>query len=307
MSLFNDVRPLVFDDIIGNKAVVKALKHFTQEHESKRPHTFMFEGPSGCGKTTLARILAIGFGCDGIDLQELNAANTRGIDTIRDIVENAYLQPISGGSRVYILDESHQFTTAAQQALLKVIEDVPSHSYFIFCTTNPEKIIPTIKNRCSVFKVESLNEKNMGKLLDATLKKLGKDIPDKVYWRIIDFVGGCPRKALTSLESALTVDDEKEQMSLVEVTVEDIDARALCRALLDHERWQTVAAIYKKVKLKQPEPETIRLGVLGYMRSVLLSGNKNETASKIISIFEENTYSGGTAMLVRMLYDCSRL
>jgi len=301
MALYNDMRPKTFDEVIGNSAVIKALKKFVKLSPDKRPHTYMFSGGTGCGKTTLARILANEFECSSIDLVELNAANTRGIDTVREVVENAFLLPMCGKSRVYIWDESHQLTSAAQQSLLKVIEDVPIHSYFIFCTTDPNRIIPTIRNRCSTFQVELLSDENMEELLETTLEKINKELSDNIFFSIIDCAEGCPREALVLLETVLSVDDEREQASLLQKALIEHETIELCRALIKKESWNVVAEIYRG--LPDAEPEMVRRAILGYMKSVLLKGGRNDNAAFIIGVMEEDTFSGGEPQLIRMLYD----
>ena len=257
-----------------------------------------------CGKTTFARILAKELGCVGINLVELDAANTRGIDTTRSIADDARLLPMDGESRVFIFDESHQLTGPAQQSLLKVTEDAPLQSYFIFCTTNPEKIIDTLKNRCTPFQVSPLNDEEITELLLFVLDKLGMNLSEEILGQLVMSAEGCPREAITSLELVLTVDLEDEQFSLLQEALAKHETIELCRALLGGKSWGFVSEIYKG--LPTFEPENIRRAVLGYMKSVLLRGNHTERAASIIATFEESTYNSGEPMLVRMLYDVSR-
>lgn len=203
-----------------------------------------------------------------------------------------------------LVSNSHQFTKPAQQSLLKVIEDVPPHSYFIFCTTDPNRIIPTIRNRCSTFQVELLNENNMTELLEIALDKTNKNIEDNVFYAIVDSAEGCPREALVLLETVLSVDGEKEQISLLHKALVEHETIELCRALIKKESWKYVAEIYRG--LPDTEPELIRRAIMGYMRAILIKGGMNDRAAYIIGIFEESTFNSGSAMLVRMLYEVSR-
>jgi len=303
MSLYNDIRPVSFSDVIGNEAIIKSLQKIVKFSPDKRPHTFLFCGPSGCGKTTLARILAKEFNCSDIDFSELNVANTRGIDTIREVISQAHVSPMSGKCRIFLFDEAHQLTKDAQNGLLKVIEDYPSTSYFIFCSTDPQKIIATIKNRCSVFEVHLLSEKEMESLLNSALLDLQEDISDIVFFAIIDRAEGSPRRALTLLEKALSVEDEEQQLHLVEQDTEiEASVLDLCRLLVKKSNWDRVSSTYKLITDK--DPEKIRRAILGYMKTVLLS--KGDPAiCEMIKIFSQNTYDSGEAMLVNMLYEAS--
>ena len=149
-SLAVKYRPKRLADFLGNTETVQALRALMEREEM--PHTILFTGPSGTGKTTLARIVARRLQCSEHDLQELNTADFRGIDTIRDVVRNMALCPMSGSCRVWILDEVHQLSKDAQHALLKALEDTPKHVYFLLATTDPAKLLPTIRTRCVTFK-----------------------------------------------------------------------------------------------------------------------------------------------------------
>ena len=155
MPLHIDYRPADFDEILGNEETIKSIKSILARDED-RPHAWMFVGPSGCGKTTLARIVSAALGCPpkinkaaNLDFQEINTSDMRGIDTAREILKTMNFAPVNTASkcRVYILDECHQATKDFQNSLLKALEDTPDHVYFLLCTTDPSKLLKTIKNR----------------------------------------------------------------------------------------------------------------------------------------------------------------
>ena len=153
MSLSRKYRPQSLDEIYGNKAVVKSLGSVLNKKEV--PPAFLFTGNSGCGKTSLARIAATQLGCTGHDFKEVDSADFRGIDTIRGIRRQMRLKSMSG-IRVWLLDECHKMSGDAQSALLKALEDPPSHVYFMLATTDPQKLLKTIRNRCVHFEVQPL-------------------------------------------------------------------------------------------------------------------------------------------------------
>src|SRR5690606_3369465 len=107
------------------------------------PHAMLFTGPSGCGKTTLARILRVKLRCSDNDFQEINAADFRGIDSIRSMRQQVGAAPLGGDSRIWLIDEAHSMTADAQNAFLKLLEDTPRHVYFFLATTDPQKLKKT--------------------------------------------------------------------------------------------------------------------------------------------------------------------
>ena len=130
MPLHLDYRPKNLEELFGNKTTVNSLDAIIKR-EDDIPHAFLFAGPSGCGKTTLARIVAGALEVSDRDFVEINAANNRGIETARDILRTMGFKPVSGPVRVYLLDEVHMGTRDFQTALLKALEDTPSHVYFL--------------------------------------------------------------------------------------------------------------------------------------------------------------------------------
>src|SRR3954465_14128372 len=162
-----------FDDVVGQEAVVRTLKNAITTEQIRQ--AYLFAGPRGTGKTSMARILAKSLNCthgptpapDGtchacvaiaagtsLDVIEMDAASQRGIDDIRDIRDRVVLQPVEGRYKVYILDEAHQLTDAAWNALLKLIEEPPPHLVFVFCTTDLSKVLATVRSRCQTFQFQ---------------------------------------------------------------------------------------------------------------------------------------------------------
>ena len=294
MSLYLKYRPTELSQIKGNAEVVSTLESMLSNLETC-PHSFLFFGPTGCGKTTLGRIVAARLNCKGTDLREVDSADFRGIDTIREIRKNSMFMPIEGDCRVWILDEVHQMLGAAQSALLKILEDTPSHVYFILCTTEPQKLLPTIKGRCSQFQVFPLTEPQMHGLLRRVVKDEGETLDKDIYSQIITSSKGHPRNALQILEQVLNVPEEDRLTAAKKAEAEVVQSIELCRALLNNTPWKGIAAILSG--MKDQEAEGIRRVVLGYCQSILLKGQDNPLCGLIMEEFMNPFYDSGFPQL----------
>ncbi len=300
MPLHIDYRPQNLDEVFGNDAIKTSLKSVLARED--RPHAYLFTGGSGMGKTTFGRIIKDMLGCSESDYYEFNTANSRGIDTVREISQNVVYAPLEGSCKVFLLDECHQFTGPAANALLKVLEDTPKHVYFILCTTDPDKLIKTIITRCSTYQVQALKDKEMSALIDWVLECEEKKISKEVQKEIVRVAEGCARQALVILDQVVDITDEKEALaSIAAVSVGEAEVVDICRALIGKESWNNVREKVKLV-LAKTEPEKLRYAILGYFSAVLLNSKQNDRASEIIDLFSENTYSTGKAGVVNMIY-----
>ena len=299
MNLYLKYRPNSLDDIFGNSQVIEPLKNML-ENSNKCPHVFLFSGPKGCGKTTLGRIVLDSLHCQGNDLREINTADFRGIDSVRDIIKNSRFKPLEGASRGWLIDECHKLTSDAQNALLKILEDTPSHVYFVFCTTDPQKLIAPLKDRCQQFQVNPLSDMQMMKLLKKVVRAEGKSMQRIIFEQIIQDSQGHPRRALQILDQVLMVDSEK-QLEMAKQSAEKISQSIeLCRALLTNAGWKKVQNILNGLK-DEEDSEKIRRHVLGYCQSVLLKDD-NEKAGRVMEEFLEPFYNTGFPGLVYACY-----
>ena len=307
MSLYNDVRPQTLDEFVGNEQIISVIKGFLSS--DKHPHSYLFSGQSGVGKTSLARIMANMLNIREGDLIELNAASTRGIDTIREIEDAVSYKPMFSDKRMIILDEAHELTKAAQQALLKITEDVPEYQYFVFCTTEPNKLILTLRNRFQHFKLESLSEKQLKILIDQTCKKADIILISlSVGEEIVKFSNGSARTALILLEktTGLSQEDALKVIHQSNIDESDLNVINLCRAIL-HSKWSEIVEIYKQQNFN--DPESLRRIILGYFHSCLLgSSGLNDIIhfSNLINIFKDSIEWGGKAQLLMMIVQAKR-
>jgi len=288
MELYKKYRPSTFDEVVGNETVISSLKNMLTKKE--KPHVFLFDGPSGCGKTTLGRIVAKELGCADADYREVNTADFRGIDTSREIRKQMRYAPLEGDCKVWLLDEAHKMTNDAQNGMLKPLEDTPANVYFIIATTEPEKLLPTLRGRCSQFHVSPLSDLEMKTLLRRTVKAEGDKLSKTIYEQIITDSMGYSRNALQILEQVLNVEPDK-RLAVAKRTAEiQSQTIELCRALLGKSPWKMVAGVLRG--LKGQDPEGIRRAVLGYCNAVLLKGTNNN-AAVVMEEFIEPFYNTG--------------
>jgi DNA polymerase-3 subunit gamma/tau len=216
-------RPQNFEDIIGQEHVSRTLKNAIKEN--RVAHAYLFSGPRGVGKTTAARILAKALNCktgpttepcgkcancmdivsgNSIDVQEIDGASNRGIDEIRALRDNVKFAPASSKYKIYIIDEAHQITDAAFNALLKTLEEPPSHVVFILATTEAQKIPVTILSRCQRYRFRYLSASEISNALEKILKSEKYEIEKDALGLITEAAGGSLRDALSLLDQVIS-------------------------------------------------------------------------------------------------------
>lgn len=302
MSLYHKHRPLSFDTVKGNQNVVEVLTKMLSNLDTC-PHAFLLHGETGCGKTTIGRIIVSLLGCKGSDYREVDSADFRGIDTVRDIRKNSQFKPLEGRCRVWLIDECHKMTDDAQNALLKILEDTPPHIYFILCTTAPQKLISAIKNRCSEFQVKPLSDSQMLGLLRKITKEEGETLDQEVLDQIIQDSLGHPRNAIQILEQVLNVEPDRRLKVAKQTAAIQSQAIELCRVLLKKGSWKDINTILSG--MKDQEPENTRRVVLGYCQAILLKSD-NTLCGLIMEEFIEPFYNSGFPGLVLACYRVSK-
>jgi DNA polymerase-3 subunit gamma/tau len=298
-ELYRRFRPITFEQVVGQDETVKILTEKVRTNTV--PHALMLSGPSGTGKTTIARILKRTLGCE--EYTEINAAESRGIDTIRSIIAVANYGVLAGKARMYVFDEAHKLTSDAQNSLLKLLEDCPPQLYFILCTTEPDGLITTIRNRCTNLALKPIHQSEMATLLSGVVLKINKQVPKSSLEKIVEISDGSARRALVLLEKILPL-EANEQINSIESEDVKKKSESIAKLIMAKAAWKDIASCLKD--LKGEEPERIRRMILGYAGAILLNtGNKR--AYFILDAFDGNLYSSGFPGLARCCFYATQM
>ncbi|MDT5391287.1 MAG: polymerase subunit gamma/tau [Mycobacterium sp.] len=224
VALYRKYRPASFAEVVGQEHVTEPLS--TALTSGRVNHAYLFSGPRGCGKTSSARIMARSLNCErgptptpcgvcascvalapngpgNLDVTELDAASHNGVDDARELRDRAYYAPAESRYRIFIVDEAHMVTPQAFNALLKIVEEPPEHLIFVFATTEPEKVLPTIRSRTHHYPFRLLAPKTMRGLLERICAEEGVSVDETVYPLVIRAGGGSPRDTLSVLDQLL--------------------------------------------------------------------------------------------------------
>ena len=282
-ELYKSHRPETLDAVYGQDNVVSMLESMLQSDDI--PQTMLFTGPSGCGKTTLARILANELGCstadNSLDFHEINAAEERGIETIRRIKEQSKFKPFEG-SIVFLLDECHKLSNDAQNALLKLLEDgAPASSFFFLASTDPQKLLKTIRNRATIIQVESLEYDVLKQLCADVCEAEEIELSKDVEHSLLLHADGSARRLLVLLNQIIHAETEEIQLEILEGSSDlEKQSKSIAQMLFDSKsRWPDAAKLLKNVS--ENDVESIRIGILRYANAILLNAAKSKQKSSI--------------------------
>ncbi len=249
-SLYRRFRPSTFGEVRGQDHVVLALRNAVRDQ--RVGHAYLFSGPRGTGKTSTARILAKALNCtdlqDGepcgvctscveiakgtsLDVHELDAASNNGVEAMRDLVSRAALGT-PGRQKVYIVDEVHMLSTPASNALLKTLEEPPAHVVFVLATTDPQKVLPTIRSRTQHFEFRLLGPETLADLLGDVRRQAHLDVPDEALDMAVRRGRGSARDALSVLDQVAASDTVDDDLPELDEVVEGLAQRDVARTLV---------------------------------------------------------------------------
>lgn len=286
-------RPKTVEEIVGQPAAVAVMRKWGENP----PHVVLFHGPSGTGKTTAAYALmsALGVTKENHNLNFVNCANETGIDNVRKIA--AQMEYRGLGKRVkgkdpkrgWIWDEAHLLSSQAMSGMLTELENMPDHAYFVFCTTHPHKMIPTLRGRCTQVEMKAVPPAALGELIDRVSRAEKPKVPltSKVRAKIVELAGGCARKVLVDLGKVLPLVKEDQRLNALSSIQAEKQAIDLARLLMKKPTWAECANLLKEIT--EP-PESIRRVVIEYACSVLSNGVRNKMAESMIEAFADNYY-----------------
>ena len=301
-ALYRKYRPQDFDEVVGQQAVVQTLRNAIDTGQVRQ--AYLFAGPRGTGKTSLARILAKSLNCAqgptttpdrtchscvaiasgiSLDVIEMDAASQRGIDDIREIRERVVLQPVEGRYKVYILDEAHQLTDAAFNALLKLIEEPPPHLVFVFCTTDVSKMLPTVRSRCQTFVFSRPRLPELIRVLSRVAEGEGIEAPEAALSLIARSARGSFRDAVSTLDQlAAATGNQVTVQSVLQLlgAVEEEALFRLCDLVVDKD---TAGALQFLEDLAEQGQDLGRLvtDLLEHLRHLLLVQHMGEVPDSL--------------------------
>jgi DNA polymerase-3 subunit gamma/tau len=249
----------------------------------------------------MARIVARMLKINKREVIEINAASSKGIDMVRSIESNMGFRPIAGKAKLYIIDEAHQLTAAAQDSFLKPLEEPPAHVYFALCTTDPQKLKATIRTRCTEVVLQSLTDKDGIRLIDWVAEKESLSFTKATKQKLIQVSDGSARKILVYMNQIASIEGEEARLSVLNQKDAQAAGIDLCRALMDRsKKWPDIAKILAAI---DQDAESVRRQVIGYATAVLLR-QANPKAALVLASFIENVYDSGKPGLVLQAYLC---
>ncbi|WP_290062733.1 DNA polymerase III subunit gamma and tau, partial [Amycolatopsis solani] len=323
LALYRKYRPATFAEVVGQEHVTDPLR--TALSAGRINHAYLFSGPRGCGKTSSARIMARSLNCakgptpdpcgecnscralapegpGSVDVTELDAASHGGVDDARELRDKAFYAPAESRYRVFIIDEAHMVTTQGFNALLKIVEEPPEHVIFIFATTEPDKVLTTIRSRTHHYPFRLIPPSSMRALLERNIAAEGVEVEPSVYPLVIRAGGGSARDTQSVLDQLLAgagPDGVSYSRAVALLGVTDV---ALIDDMVDALSTEDAATVFGTVeKLAEAghDPRRFATDLLDRLRDLVLLRAVPDSAGGLVSAPEEE--------LTRMVAQAERI
>lgn len=313
LVLYRKYRPKTFAEVIGQEHIIKTITNAIKSDMVS--HGYLFTGPHGCGKTTVARLVAKSLNCqnrgvgkfepcntcdscleinqgNAIDLIEIDAASNRGIDEIRDLKDGIRFRPAKSKYKVFIIDESHQLTKEAANALLKTLEEPPAHAIFILATTEAHKMISTIQSRCQRFDFRKLTMQELIKRLESILSQENIAADKEALNLIAQTASGSVRDAETLLDEVVSFSgkNSKIEIDIIQTLLGVADKESIFKFLDFLQNKQTKEAIefINEIIFRGIDLNEFIKSVIQYIREALiLKINPQSQSQLLVTLTEE--------------------
>ena len=304
-ALYRTYRPQTFDEMAGQKHILKTLQNAIKDN--KVAHAYLFTGPRGTGKTSMAKLLAKALNCESEnnkpcnecencieitngshpDVVEIDAASNNGVDEVRSLIEKVKYSPILGKRKVYIIDEVHMMSTGAFNALLKTLEEPPEHVIFVLATTEPHKVLPTIISRCQRFDFGRISSNDIGERVKTVLEKENIKYEDGVIELIGELCDGGMRDALSILDQAVAYAGEELKCSHIREIygVTSLEEKVKLLNLISDNDESGIINEINEYENKGVDLTRLTMGLIDYLKEVIIYQNsKNKDILKVSSV-----------------------
>ncbi len=304
LVLARKYRPMRFEEVVGQQHVTATLRNAISS--GRLANAYLFAGPRGVGKTSVARILAKALNCDkgpsatpcnecsscreitegrSLDVLEIDGASNRGIDEVRNLRETLRYAPSPGKHKIYIIDEVHMLTPEAFNALLKTLEEPPKHVLFIFATTEPRRVPPTILSRCQRFDFRRIAARDIVAQLKAICEAEGITIPEEALLLIVQRADGSMRDAESILDQMVAYTGETITTEQVSDLLGIIDQELFftCSSIIKSRDSKGALALADKVFAEGVDFVEFMVGLAGHLRNILITKSLQSTETLDIS------------------------
>jgi DNA polymerase-3 subunit gamma/tau len=311
-------RSQTFDDVIGQDPIAQTLKNAVRT--GRVAHAYLFAGTRGVGKTTMARVLAKSLNClsfdepttepcckcdsctaintgEDIDVIEIDGATNNGVEQVRELRQNAIYRPARSRFKIYIIDEVHMLSVAAFNALLKILEEPPSHVKFIFATTEPGKVIPTIQSRCQRFDFSNISPRLIAGQLKSILKQEKIKYEDNLILPLAKMANGSMRDGLSLLDRLISTGIEPLTDKLLEEFLGCPNSEKICNLIGeigDNNAAETLAAIEDLITTGLSEVQIVD-SLIDYMRDLMVVKSATAESELLILTAEQRKRAGELA------------